>query len=72
MAAAGYYRTVRPTGYPWADPEHTSPSPAGPAAESLESDRDIMSPEAPADAVLSEMLPAEGMTDDAALVVVRL
>ncbi|RZU36143.1 serine phosphatase RsbU (regulator of sigma subunit) [Streptomyces sp. BK022] len=40
--------------------------------ESLESNRDIMSPEALADAVLSEMLPSEGMTDDTALVVVRL
>ncbi|MFF9362458.1 hypothetical protein [Streptomyces griseoluteus] len=34
--------------------------------------RDIVSPEAPADALLSEMHPAEGMTDDTALVVVSL
>ncbi|MFF8647798.1 PP2C family protein-serine/threonine phosphatase [Streptomyces griseoluteus] len=40
--------------------------------ESLESHRDVVSPEALADAVLSEMLPAEGVTDDTALVVVRL
>ncbi|MFF7967794.1 PP2C family protein-serine/threonine phosphatase [Streptomyces sp. NPDC007903] len=40
--------------------------------ESLEAGRHITSPEALADAVLSDMLPAEGMTDDTALVVVCL
>ncbi|MGW2211572.1 PP2C family protein-serine/threonine phosphatase [Streptomyces sp. NPDC001781] len=40
--------------------------------ESLVGNRDIGSTEALADAVLSEMLPAEGMTDDTALVVLSL
>ncbi|MFD4539429.1 PP2C family protein-serine/threonine phosphatase [Streptomyces bauhiniae] len=40
--------------------------------ESLDAHRHITSPEALADAVLSGMLPAEGVTDDTALVVVCL